>query len=105
MRRPSFFAADGRAVIVAIDHAMYSWPCKGLEDRTTLLRQVSAAGADAIIAPYGTIRDFRADFGKAKPILKLDNTVVTLGSSYDVTEYLLSWTIEDAQRLGVSTVL
>lgn len=103
--KADFLHTDGRAVIVAIDHAMYSWPCKGLEDRGTLLRQVSAAGADAIIATYGTIRDFRADFGTAKPILKLDNTVVTLGTSYALTEYLLSWTIEDAQRLGVATVL
>lgn len=105
MKPADFLAADGRAVIVAIDHAMYSWPCPGLEDRTTLLRQVSKAGADAIIASYGTIRDFREDFGRAKPILKLDNTIVTLGSSYAITEYLMSWTIEDAQRLGVGTVL
>jgi DhnA family fructose-bisphosphate aldolase class Ia len=84
---------------------MYSWPCRGLEDRGPLLRQVSEAGADAIIASYGTIRDFREDFGDAKPILKLDNTVVTLGSSYAVTEYQMSWTLEDAQRLGVGTVL
>ena len=105
MKPADFLAADGRAVIVAIDHAMYSWPCPGLEDRSTLLRQVSTAGADAIIASYGTIRDFREDLGKAKPILKLDNTIVTLGSSYAITEYLMSWTLEDAQRLGVGTVL
>jgi class I fructose-bisphosphate aldolase/fructose-bisphosphate aldolase/2-amino-3,7-dideoxy-D-threo-hept-6-ulosonate synthase len=105
MKTADFLDKDGRAVIVAIDHAMYSWPCNGLEDRGAVLRQVSEAGADAIIASYGTIRDFRDDFGKAKPILKLDNTVVTLGSSYAVTEYLMSWTLEDAQRLGVGTVL
>ena len=105
MKQADFLAADGKAVIVAIDHAMYSWPCAGLEDRAALLRRVSDAGADAIIASYGTIRDFRAHFGKAKPILKLDNTSITVGSSYAVTEYLLSWTIEDARRLGVRTVL
>ena len=33
MRAPSFFAADGKAVVVAMDHALYSWPCKGLENR------------------------------------------------------------------------
>ena len=61
--------------------------------------------AEQGLATYGTIRDLRADFGKAKPILKLDNTSITVGTSYAVTEYLMSWTIEDAQRLGVGTVL
>ena len=42
-------AADGRAVIVAVDHPLYSWPCHGLEDRDALLRSVVAAGADAVI--------------------------------------------------------
>ena len=65
MKQADFLAADGKAVIVAIDHAMYSWPCAGLEDRAALLRRVSDAGADAIIASYGTIRDFRTHFGKA----------------------------------------
>lgn len=105
MRQADFLAPDGKAVIVAIDHAMYSWPCAGLEDRASVLRTVSAAGADAIIASYGTIRDLRPHFGKAKPILKLDNTSITVGTSYALTEYLMTWTIEDAKRLGVGTVL
>ena len=100
-----FLAADGKAVIVAIDHTLYSWPCPGLEDRGALLASVAAAGADAIIASYGTIRDFRPAFGRAHPILKLDLTSVTLGSSYALTEYLPAYTLEDAQRLGVRTVL
>ena len=32
-------------------------------------------------------------------------TTVTLGSSYALTEYVPTWSIEDAIRLGVSTVL
>jgi DhnA family fructose-bisphosphate aldolase class Ia len=99
------FLSNGRAVIVAIDHPLYSWPCKGLEDRAQILRQVSAAGADAIIASYGTIRDCRQHFGKASPILKLDLTSVTLGGEYPLTEYLPTWTIDDALRLDVRSVL
>ena len=52
------------------------------------------AGADAIIASYGTIRDLRDSFGNAAPILKLDMTTVTLGSSYALTEYVPTWTID-----------
>src|SRR5262249_57115886 len=47
---------DGRWVVVAIDHPLYSWPCQNLEDRGRLLRLVTDAGADAVIASYGTIR-------------------------------------------------
>lgn len=105
MSNLDFCAADGRSVVVAIDHTLYSWPCRGLEDRRRLLRRITAAGADAIIASYGTIRDFRQDFGAARPILKLDVTNLTLGSNYAVTEYLMAYTLEDAARLGVKTVL
>ncbi|MGE0118410.1 MAG: class I fructose-bisphosphate aldolase [Dongiaceae bacterium] len=97
--------SDGRAVIVAIDHPLYSWPCRGLENRRALIRTVAEAGADGIIASYGTIRDLRETFGAAAPILKLDLTTVTLGSSYAITEYVPAWSVEDALRLGVQTVL
>ena len=66
---------------------------------------MSAAGADAIICSYGTLRDFRDAFGAAKPILKLDLTTVTLGGSYPVTEYVAAYTLEDAERLGAAAVL
>jgi DhnA family fructose-bisphosphate aldolase class Ia len=105
MNRASFLADDGQAVVVAIDHPLYSWPCRGLEDRERLLRQVSAAGADAVIASYGTIRDLRPSFGNAAPILKLDLTTVTLGANYPLTEYVPAWTVEDALRLEVQAVL
>ena len=57
-------AADGRGVIVAIDHPLYSWPCRGLEDREALLRAVVGAGADAVIVTYGTLRDCRDALGR-----------------------------------------
>lgn len=105
MSGKGFLRGNGRAVVVAIDHPLYSWPCPGLEDRRSLIGTVAAAGADAIIASYGTIRDLRSTFGGASPILKLDLTTVTLGSSYALTEYVPAWTVEDAVRLGVTTVL
>lgn len=105
MSEVGFLRTNGRAVVVAIDHPLYSWPCAGLEDRAKTLRQVTAAGADAVIASYGTIRDLRPAFGKAAPILKLDLTTVTLGSSYPLTEYVPAWTVEDALRLDVQAVL
>jgi DhnA family fructose-bisphosphate aldolase class Ia len=105
MSRASVMGLDGRAVIVAVDHPLYSWPCRGLEDRFALIRQVGEAGADGIIASYGTIRDAEGAFGRAAPILKLDLTTVTLGGGYPVSEYVLAWTLHDAMRLRVKAVL
>jgi fructose-bisphosphate aldolase / 2-amino-3,7-dideoxy-D-threo-hept-6-ulosonate synthase len=96
---------DGRALIVAIDHPLYSWPCPGLEDRGSVLRTVSSAGADAVICSYGTLRDLRDAFGNAAPILKLDLTTVAVGGHYPSSEYALAYSVEDARRLGAAAVL
>lgn len=98
-------APDGRTVVVAIDHPLYSWPCAGLEDRASTIRATVNAGADAIIAGYGTVRDMRDAFGGAAAILKLDVTTVTVGGGYPLTEYVDVYTVEDALRVGASAVL
>lgn len=105
MKTPACIGPDGRTVIIAIDHSLYSWPCRGLEDRAAIISAADAAGVDAMIASYGTIRDFRKLFGQVKPILKLDITSLSLGGHYPLTEYVMTYTLDDAERLGVSTVL
>ena len=105
MGSKGFFRKDRRAVVVAIDHTLYTWPCIGLEDRQHLIQQVARGGADAIIASYGTIRNFRSCFGTAKPILKLDLTELSLGEAYAATDHVVCWTVEDALRLDVNTVM
>jgi len=100
----SFFPQDGRIVVVAIDHPLYSWPCAGLEDRRGPIERSVAAGADAFIGAYGTLRDLASSFGAARRILKLDLTTVAL-HSHPLTSYRLAWSIEDAARLGVDAVL
>ena len=105
MSLPGPLADDGRAVIVAIDHPLYSWPCPGLEDREALLGAVTDAGADAVICSYGTLRDLRGAFGDAAPILKLDLTTVSVGGHCPVSEYALAYRVEDALRLEAAAVL
>jgi DhnA family fructose-bisphosphate aldolase class Ia len=101
----ALLAADGRTLIVAIDHPLYSWPCPGLEDRVAVLRAVSDAGADAVICSYGTLRDLPDEFGACAPILKLDLTTVAVGGHYPVSEYALAYSVDDALRLGAAAVL
>lgn len=105
MTAQPLLAADGRCLAVAIDHPLYSWPCAGLEDRGRVLGQVTAAGADAVICSYGTLRDLRESFGAAAPIMKLDLTTISVGGEYPATEYVQAYAVEDAQRLGAAAVL
>lgn len=105
MTAQPLLAADGRCLAVAIDHPLYSWPCTGLEDRGRVLDQVTAAGADAVICAYGTLRDLRESFGAAAPIMKLDLTTISVGGEYPVSEYVQAYAVEDAQRLGAAAVL
>jgi DhnA family fructose-bisphosphate aldolase class Ia len=100
----NLFHPDGRIVVVAIDHPLYTWPCPGLEDRRGLIEKAVAADADAFIGTYGTLRDLASSFGQARRILKLDLTTVSL-HSYPLTPYRLAWSVDDALRLGVDAVL
>lgn len=50
------FGSDGRALIVAMDHAAPMGPIKGLEDPRHMISRCVAAGADAVLTTYGTAR-------------------------------------------------
>jgi DhnA family fructose-bisphosphate aldolase class Ia len=100
----SLLAADGRLLVVALDHGLYSWPNPGLEDRRAVIEMAVQNGADALITSYGTLRDFRGAFGDAKPILKLDLSTLSIGPYADAP-YRLAWTVDDAIRLGAAAVL
>jgi DhnA family fructose-bisphosphate aldolase class Ia len=103
MNVPELFPGS-RGVIVAIDHPLYMWPTRGLEDRSALIGQVVDAGVDGIIASYGTLRDHGEAFGTAKRILKLDVKALSVGV-YQDGDHAVCWTLEDAQRVGADAVL
>lgn len=106
--KQSLLRADGHSLVVAMDHPLATYPCAGLEMREDIIGRLVEAGADAVLAAYGTVRDCREAFAEAKVILKLDLTTVTLGGGYPVSEYRLAWSLEDAQRLqadGVMTIV
>ena len=100
----TLLAADGRLLVVALDHRLYSWPNPGLEDRRAVIESAAAAGADAMIVSYGTLRDHHDAFGDARAILKLDLTTISIGPYADAP-YRLAWTVDDAIRLGAAAVL
>jgi DhnA family fructose-bisphosphate aldolase class Ia len=101
---PQLSFTESRAVVVAIDHPLYSWPVHGLVDKAGLIQTVVTAGADALITTYGTLRDHAAAMGNASKIMKLDLTTLSVGAYYD-SEYRIAWTIEDAAGAGADAVL
>jgi DhnA family fructose-bisphosphate aldolase class Ia len=101
---PPLFTDTPHAVIIAIDHPLYMWPVTGLEDRRALIESVVEAGADALIASYGTLRDCGDAFTGGTKILKLDLATVSVGTYRD-SEFRLAWTLEDAARVGADAVL
>ena len=54
MRR--IFRADGRTVIVAMDHASFMGPVPGLTDPVATVSAVVAGGADAVMTTLGTAK-------------------------------------------------
>ena len=54
LRMRRVFGPDGRALIVAMDHAGYMGPVPGLIDPVATVRSVVAGGADAVMTTLGT---------------------------------------------------
>jgi DhnA family fructose-bisphosphate aldolase class Ia len=71
MRR--LFKADGRTLLVAMDHAGFMGPATGLDLQT--MAAVVGAGADAVMTTYGTARHASLEpevLGQAALVLSLD---------------------------------
>lgn len=73
LRMRRLFRADGRLLLVAMDHAAFMGPVSGLDLPT--MAQVVAAGADAVMATYGMARrvsQLPQVLGRAALVLSLD---------------------------------
>lgn len=74
------FADDGRAVVIAMDHAYSMRGIPGLRRPDGVIRAMIRGGADAIMTSYGTARRYRELIGDKGLVLSLDNKV-------DVSDY------------------
>jgi len=95
-------ASDGKALIVAMDHAAIQGP-KGLERPAEVIRQVIAGGADAILTTYGIARTFGKELAPVGLILRTDGGQSTIGP--DISESAPLYDVEDALRLGADGVV
>lgn len=97
-------ADDGRALVVAVDHPLYTYPVPGLEDPLSFVRRMRALGVDGLILNHGLLRRVDGDWGRTTPILKLDIAPMTW-SDDDAVEFRVCWMVEHALKAGVGSVL
>jgi len=95
------FRPDGRALIVAFDHGLFSGPAPGMEQPQSTLEQIVAGGADAILTSYGVATRFAASIANLGLILRLDGGGTLLNNTGPGTQL---YTVEDALRLGADAV-
>jgi fructose-bisphosphate aldolase / 2-amino-3,7-dideoxy-D-threo-hept-6-ulosonate synthase len=94
LRMRRLFGADGRLLMVAMDHAAFMGPAAGLDLPT--IGQVVAAGADAVMTTYGTARKVAESVGV------LGQAALVL--SVDVHAPEPAEQVERALRLGADSV-
>jgi DhnA family fructose-bisphosphate aldolase class Ia len=94
--------SDGRALIVAMDHAMLDGPMKGLEHPEQTIEQITASGADAVLTTYGVARAFSRQLAPLGLILRADGGSTGLGTGKGPSS--VQFTVESALRLGADAL-
>ncbi|MCB0046523.1 MAG: fructose-bisphosphate aldolase [Caldilineaceae bacterium] len=97
---------DGKALVVAMDHARTHGVIEGLENPGKVIDTVIDAGADAIMTSYGVIKHYRDRLiGRIPTLMRLDGGPSLYREDWlAYTEWKLLHTVEDALMLGVDGV-
>jgi fructose-bisphosphate aldolase, class I len=103
----SILAADGKALIVAMDHARTHGVIEGLENPAGVIDLAVAAGADGVMTTFGVVKHYR-DYliGRIPTILRLDGGPSLYREDWlAYSEWSLLHSVEDALNLGVDAVV
>ena len=101
-RMNNIFAADGKAFVLAMDHAQMM-PSPDLKDPGHIIREAVAGGVDGFLTSYGIIRNYAKDFGHAGIIMRADGGISALRKPMNPMD--LIYTPEDAIRVGADAML
>lgn len=103
----SIMASDGRALIVAMDHARTHGVIDGLENPGKVIETMIDAGADGIMTTYGVIKHYRNLIAGRVPVLmRLDGGPSLYREDWLAnTEWELLHSVEDALTFGASGVV
>lgn len=94
--------ADGRALIVAMDHGLMDGPCKGLENPGNTISAIVAGGADAILTSYGIASHYAKELARIGLILRSDGGATSIGAMDGPSS--IFYHVEEALRLGADAL-
>jgi DhnA family fructose-bisphosphate aldolase class Ia len=100
-------AADGKALIVAMDHGRTHGVIAGLENPGRVIDAAVAGGADGVMTTFGVVKRYRDHLiGRIPTILRLDGGPTLYREDWlAYTEWTLMHSVEDALNLGVDAVV
>lgn len=100
-RMYNIFAADGRTLIVAMDHGMGMDVYPGLACPEQPISRAVEGGADAFLSTFGTAGSCARQIGNRGLILRADGGTTELGGQQ---EPALLYSVESALRIGADAV-
>jgi DhnA family fructose-bisphosphate aldolase class Ia len=103
LRMGRIFGKDGRAVIVACDHAGFMGPVHGLEEPGKLLDALVESNIDAVLTTRGIAQRFAGKIGKMGLILRADGGASMASPVMGTLRPLFS--VEDAVKLGADAII
>jgi class I fructose-bisphosphate aldolase len=106
-RNTPVLASDGKALVVAMDHARTFGAVEGLEDPGTVIEAAVDAGADAVMNTFGVVKRYRERLiGRVPTFLRLDGGPSLYREDWlAYTEWTLLHSVEDALLLGADGVV
>jgi DhnA family fructose-bisphosphate aldolase class Ia len=79
-----FRKADGRCVMVALDHGGIAGPVKGIEDPAAVIRACVSGGADSVLATRGVVKAAHGEWDRGTSImLRLTGGFTVLGGGFE----------------------
>jgi class I fructose-bisphosphate aldolase len=107
VRNVPLLASDGRALIVAMDHARTHGAMEGLEDPGAVIEASVDGGADAVMTTFGVAKRYGERLaGRIPTIIRLDGGPSPYREDWlAYTEWSLLHSVEDALLLGADGVV
>ena len=107
MGRAPILAADGKALIVAMDHARTYGAIEGLEDPGAVIEAAVEGGADAVMTTFGVAKRYNEQLaGRIPTVIRLDGGPSLFREDWlAYTEWSLLHSVEDALLLGADAVV
>lgn len=107
MRNAPIQVSDGKALVVAMDHARTHGAIEGLEDPGAVIEAAVEGGADAVMTTFGVAKRYRDQLsGRIPTIIRLDGGPSLYREDWlAYTEWSLLHSVEDALLLGADGVV